>query len=106
MTRETTEITGTWELRIHTPIGVQEVVLMLEREGDTLRGTATRGEDQVVLEDVAQEGARVRWQQQVTRPMKLTLRFEVVIEGDVMRGVARAGVLPSSRVSGERRHAS
>jgi hypothetical protein len=38
----------------------------------------------------------------MTEPLRLTLTFEVTIEGDSMTGTARAGRLPSSTVRGRR----
>jgi hypothetical protein len=34
--------------------------------------------------------------------MKLRLKFEVTVEGDQMSGTAKAGMLPTSKVTGER----
>lgn len=34
--------------------------------------------------------------------LRLTLKFEVMVDGDLMTGTAKAGVLPSSRLTGHR----
>lgn len=34
--------------------------------------------------------------------LRLTLKFEVMVDGDLMMGTAKAGILPSSRLSGHR----
>jgi hypothetical protein len=42
------------------------------------------------------------WKQRITKPVKLHLRFEVTVDGDVMIGTARADVSPASRLEGNR----
>ncbi|CAN7619953.1 hypothetical protein [Paenibacillus sp. LjRoot56] len=44
------------------------------------------------------------WMQKVKKPMRLNLKFEVTVQGDVMSGTAKAGMLPSSKVTGRRVH--
>jgi hypothetical protein len=34
--------------------------------------------------------------------MKLTLKFDVTVDGDTMTGTSKAGILPSSKVNGTR----
>lgn len=48
---------------------------------------------------VADDGRQVGWRQTVTKPMRLNLAFDVVVDGDRLR----AGRLPRSAVSGVRR---
>jgi hypothetical protein len=47
-------------------------------------------------------GQRVTWRQSVTRPLRLNLEFDVVVDGDGLSGESRAGRLPRTRVTGER----
>jgi hypothetical protein len=49
------------------------------------------------------EGERVTWKQSITKPLRLNLDFDVIVVGDTMHGHSRAGRLPKSTVSGERR---
>jgi hypothetical protein len=48
-------------------------------------------------------GQRVTWRQSVTKPMRLNLEFDVVVDGDRLTGHSRAGRLPRSAVTGVRR---
>lgn len=43
------------------------------------------------------------WQQRITKPMRLNLTFDVLLDGDTMTGTSKAGRLPSSGVTGRRR---
>ncbi|ANR90075.1 hypothetical protein O973_07470 [Mycobacterium avium subsp. avium 11-4751] len=100
-------IEGDWDVRIKTPIGTLAVLHTFRRVRDELVGTATYRGEIVALQDVTSEvvggGTRLTWRQSVTRPMRLNLDFDVLIDGDVLCGHSRAGRLPRSAVSGTRR---
>jgi hypothetical protein len=93
---------GSWQLTITTPIGKQEVSYLFATEHNVLTGHATQGSDTTALVDLTLEGSRLTWTQQVTRPMKLKLLFDVMLEGDTLSGTARASPLPASKVHGVR----
>jgi hypothetical protein len=57
----------------------------------------------VPLRDIVVAGQRVTWRQSVTKPMRLNLEFEVVVDGDHLSGHSKAGRLPRSAVTGVRR---
>ena len=102
-------ITGTWDVRLRTPIGTLDARYTFTEEGGILAGTAEgQGEsgtlDAFAVEPVA-DGERVIWSQRVTRPMRLNLDFDVVARGDTLEGHSRAGRLPRTQVSGSRRSA-
>jgi hypothetical protein len=95
-------IDGAWAVAIATPIGTQRVTLTFATTDGGLAGTATQGADVVPLIEPRLAGDRLTWTQHVTRPLRLTLRFEVVVAGDTMTGTAKAGLLPASRLTGQR----
>lgn len=100
-------IEGEWEIAIKTPIGTLTVEYVFDRHSGALVGRATCRGETVVLQDITSgagaDGTRLRWRQSVTKPMRLNLAFDVVVEGDVMTGHSRAGRLPRSVVTGHRR---
>lgn len=93
---------GTWQLRISTPVGTQEVTLEIARTGGALTGTAHGAGEEVAMEELATDGRHLRWRQRITRPIRLHLAFDVVVDGDGLSGISRAGRLPASRVTGAR----
>ena len=96
-------ISGKWDAAIATPIGTQTVVFDIRSDvANTLSGTATDKHATVEMQDLSLDGRRLTWTQHVTRPLRLELRFEVDVDGDEMQGVAKAGVLPASRVTAKR----
>ena len=97
---------GTWQLTITSPVGSLPVELVISDETGSLVAHA-RGQGQdVLVSDMAlaqhPDGTHLTWSQQVTRPLRLTLVFDVVVSADTVAGTARAGRLPTSRVSGTR----
>ncbi len=96
-------IIGDWDVTIKTPIGSLGVVYAFTKQDGTLAGTATAKGEAVPLHDIVVDGQRITWRQSVTKPMRLNLDFEVTVDGDRMTGHSRAGRLPRSAVTGERR---
>lgn len=97
-------VIGCWDVTIATPMGKQAVTYDVSVTNGAVTGTATQGTEVTSLIGLTAAGNRLTWSQHVTKPMKLTLQFDVVIDGDTMTGTAKAGVLPSSKLNGLRRH--
>ncbi|MFF4036845.1 hypothetical protein [Streptomyces sp. NPDC001816] len=94
---------GAWDLTMSTPIGRMKAVIELRRRDGVLTGTAHGTGEEVPLTEVVLDGDRLTWKQTITRPMRLNLAFDVTLDGDTLTGTSRAGRLPSSRITGERR---
>lgn len=99
-------VVGTWQLAMRTPIGTMSAELTFVSTHHGLSGTATGKDETVPLTDIRVEpaaaGHRVLWRQQITRPLRLNLEFDVLVDGDTLSGTSRAGRLPRSDVSGTR----
>ena len=100
-------VIGDWDVSIKTPVGTLHVLYTFTEENSGISGTAASEAESVPLVDITVaedvEGQRVTWRQTVTKPMRLTLDFDVHVRGDRMSGHSRAGRLPRSTVSGVRR---
>ncbi|WIE64896.1 hypothetical protein DEI99_016935 [Curtobacterium sp. MCLR17_036] len=97
---------GIWDLSMRTPIGTINARMQFTADRGIIVGAATgRGED-VPLRDVRVEdtstGEHVTWSQSITKPMRLNLEFDVLVNGDGMVGHSRAGRLPRTTVTGTR----
>jgi hypothetical protein len=99
-------IVGDWDVTIKTPIGSLAVGYTFADDGG-ITGTATGRGETVPLRDIAvandADRQRVTWRQSVTKPMRLNLEFDVVVDGDRLTGQSKAGRLPRSAVTGVRR---
>ena len=83
-------VLGSWALTIRTPVGSMAVVMSFVRLGGILTGTAEGNYETVTVNDLVveprPEGVNVRWSQRITKPMRLTLVFDVMIDGEEMTG--------------------
>jgi hypothetical protein len=95
-------VTGTWNIRISTPIGIQLVALELTENNGVIEGTAKSSAESAPLIDPVLDGKRLTWKQSITKPMRLNLTFDVIIDGDTLTGTSQAGMLPASTVTGTR----
>jgi hypothetical protein len=95
-------VEGLWTLVIATPIGKQVAELELSTKEGTLHGVARSGGEEAALTDLALDGNRLTWAQSITKPLRLNLAFDLIVDGDEMTGKSKAGRLPSSKVTGRR----
>ncbi|MBE7680227.1 DJ-1/PfpI family protein [Paenibacillus sp. P13VS] len=93
---------GKWEVIISTPIGKLETRLVIHTDNGSIRGTATQDGETVELIHPRDQGDKLVWDLRVSKPMKLQLHFEVIVQGDVMTGTAKAAFLPASKLNGHR----
>jgi hypothetical protein len=96
-------IVGTWDVNLKTPIGTLSAVYVFTETGGVLTGTASTKSETVPLTSVVCDGSRATWRQSVTRPMRLNLDFDVVVDDQTLSGHSRAGRLPRTAVTGARR---
>ena len=96
-------IVGDWDVTIKTPIGSLAVAYSFTEADGLLTGTATAKDETVPLHDIIVDAQRITWRQSVTKPMRLNLNFDVVVDEDRLTGHSRAGRLPRSAVTGIRR---
>ena len=93
---------GIWNIEIDAPIGKQRVQLAISSTPSGLVGSATQGAETVPFLDPKIEDGVLRWSQNVTKPMKITLKFEVTSDGNRMEGKAKPGIFPKVKLSGWR----
>jgi hypothetical protein len=96
-------ILGTWDVSLKTPIGTLNATYVFNDTGGVLAGTASTKSETVPLAAIVCDGPRVTWQQSVTRPIRLHLDFDVIVNDETLTGHSRAGRLPRTTVTGIRR---
>jgi len=97
-----TAFAGLWDVTLDTPIGKMAVTFTIEEADGQIHGTASSYAETVDFIDPQADGNRLTWSQAVTTPMRLTLKFDVTVDGDAMIGTAKAGMLPASKLHGSR----
>lgn len=92
----------TWQCTLQTPAGPQEMTVQLVREGGTLTGRIDGSMGGEPIGDGKINGDQLRWTMKVSKPMPITLNFEVKIEGDQMTGKVLFGAFGSGTLTGKR----
>ncbi|RJX41740.1 DJ-1/PfpI family protein [Paenibacillus pinisoli] len=93
---------GEWDTTLATPVGKLQVRLSIATSNGIIRGKAVQGDETVEFIDPILNDNKLMWSLRITKPMRLNLRFEVEADGNRMSGVAKAGILPASKLAGER----
>lgn len=93
---------GDWDTIIATPVGKLQVKLSISTNHGMIQGKATQGDETVEFINPVLQDNKLTWSLGITKPMRLNLKFEVAAHGDHMNGIAKAGLLPASKLTGKR----
>ncbi|SEP70598.1 carbon-monoxide dehydrogenase large subunit [Solimonas aquatica] len=96
-----TRIDGIWKLVLATPIGPQKFNGNFVTDGDKVSGTLDSDMGSQAFSGVV-EGNRLRWDLKVTKPVSVTLKYDVLIEGDKLSGKVKMGIFGNAKLTGER----
>jgi hypothetical protein len=98
------DATGNWNLEAVTPFGSQALTLELVTAGSAVTGAASVGSTSVPIRDGRLTGDQLTFEIDVTDPMELTLAAKLTIDGDTLRGKAKAKgkLFPAAKVTGTR----
>lgn len=95
-------LTGAWNLRIATPIGVQSAVLELTETNGVASGIMRTSMETLPLINPTRHGARLTWRLAITKPVRMTPTYDVTINGATLTGTVKIGILPPASVTGAR----
>jgi carbon-monoxide dehydrogenase large subunit len=94
-------VDGAWKMTLHTPMGPQEMVGRFTTEGDTLKGVLESDQGSQSFEGTV-SGKQLKWEMKVTKPMPITLKYDLTIEGNTLSGKAKLGIFGTAKVTGQR----
>jgi carbon-monoxide dehydrogenase large subunit len=95
---------GMWKLVLATPLGPQSFTGRLATEGNVVTGTLYSGDlDPATFVGTA-DGNHLKWDLKVTKPVSITLKYDVTIDGDKLTGKVKMGIFGNAKLSGERMH--
>ncbi|ASW55704.1 hypothetical protein [Plantactinospora sp. KBS50] len=96
-------VAGTWQLIIDSPMGKQEGEVVLHVDGDTVTGPLTNKtmNQQSEIFDGHVDGDTASWKIEMSL-VKVTLTFNVTVEGDTMTGKVTAGLIGGFNLEGKR----
>ncbi|MFM5908408.1 MAG: xanthine dehydrogenase family protein molybdopterin-binding subunit, partial [Novosphingobium sp.] len=95
-------IDGDWNAVLKTPMGPQAMVLTLRSDGSAVSGALSSPEGAQEFTGGTLEGSRVRFDLKVEKPMKITLKYDIEIQGDTLAGKCKMGMFGSAKVTGTR----
>ncbi|WP_317929827.1 xanthine dehydrogenase family protein molybdopterin-binding subunit [Halioxenophilus sp. WMMB6] len=94
-------IDGNWKMVLATPVGPQGMVGHFDTNGSDLSGTLSSPEGEMAFTGVV-EGNNLKFDLKVQKPMKITLKYNLFIEGDRIHGKVKMGIFGSAKLTGER----
>ena len=94
-------IDGAWKMVLATPMGPQDMVGRFTTEGSVLRGSLESPEGAMDFEGTV-TGNQLKWEMKVKKPMPITLKYDLVVDGDAISGKAKLGIFGTAKVTGQR----
>jgi len=92
-------IDGTWTVTVKAPTGAEDTTLVLRESDGVLTGTQSgRGIETPIADGTFRDG-EVFWINQITKPMKMKLKFSGKLRGDRIEGKVKAGIIGSFEFS-------
>jgi aerobic carbon-monoxide dehydrogenase large subunit len=92
---------GMWKMTLATPMGPQEMKGEFVTAGARLTGTLFSEIGDQAFEGTV-TGNSLKWDMKVTKPVSLTLKYDVQIEGDTLTGKVKMGFFGNAKLTGER----
>lgn len=99
---EAVSIAGQWKMVLSTPVGPQEMVATFNVDGDTVDGNLSAAQGSMDFTGGKLEGNRLLFDLKTDKPMKITLKYNLLFEGDKASGKCKMGIFGSAKVTGHR----
>jgi hypothetical protein len=94
---------GTWNVNMNTPMGAQQVTLVLATSGDVVSGSIEGGPlGKVDISDGTISDDAPAWTVAVSQPTVMTLGFTGKVDGDEISGGVSLGSFGNATFSGKR----
>ena len=95
-------VAGLWNINLKSPMGKESGTLELRHEGDSLTGTMSNKMGALDISEGAVDGSTVSFKAYVTSPMKLTMAWTGVVDGDAISGTVKLGMMGKASFKGTR----
>jgi carbon-monoxide dehydrogenase large subunit len=94
-------VDGDWKMVMQTPMGPQEMTGRFVTDGESLSGELISPEGSQGFTGTAQ-GNQLKFNLAVEKPMKMTLKYAITVDGDQLTGKVKLGMFGSATLTGER----
>jgi hypothetical protein len=98
-------VEGTYECTLKTPLGKKKGTLVVVPSADGTHFTGSLSNSLLGSVDIADgtiEGDMLICQVAVTKPKRMNVNCEMVVEGDTLVGIVTAGMFGEMKMSGQR----
>jgi carbon-monoxide dehydrogenase large subunit len=95
-------IDGDWKMVLSTPVGPQAMVGTFKTEGAALSGVLKSDQGSMGFTGVVENGNRLKFDLKVEKPMKITLKYDIAIEGPRLSGKVKMGIFGTAKLVGEK----
>jgi aerobic carbon-monoxide dehydrogenase large subunit len=92
---------GDWKILLSTLTGTREMTGHFESDGPVLSGYLSSPEGRTSFTGTV-EGNRLRFDVNVVKPVKITLKYDIEVDGDRLVGKVKMGIFGAGQVKGER----
>ena len=96
------DVDGTWNTIVNTPMGEQRGQLTVSSEGSSFTGAMSSDRGTLDITDGAVDGNKLTWTAQISEPMPMKLSFSVEVNGDEMSGNVQLGMFGNAPITGTR----
>ena len=96
------DVNGTYDVTINSPMGSQQAKVTLAIDGDNLTGTIAGQQGALEIQEGKVDGDTLTWSAQMTQPMPMKLSFTAGVNGDELSGSVQLGSFGSASFSGTR----
>ena len=94
-------IDGDWQMIMATPMGDQAMTGHFSAQGNVLTGKLSSPEGEQAISGSV-DGNRLKFDFAVEKPMKITLKYDLAVDGDTISGKVKMGMFGSSKSTGVR----
>ena len=95
-------VDGLWKITLAPPMGpAQQMTGRFTTEGAVLKGVFDSDQGSQDFEGTV-EGNKLKFDLHVTQPMKITLKYDIDVDGDAMTGKVKMGMFGTGKLTGER----
>jgi len=95
------KVDGEWKLVLASPAGPQPMGMHLQSAGNAVTGYLSSSEGEKPFTGTM-DGNRIKFDLKVTKPMSITLKYDLAIDGDTIAGTCKMGIFGKAKVRGQR----
>ncbi len=93
---------GVWKCVMKTPMGPQNLDLTLRTQGEGITGSITGQGMEAAIEGGRSAADNATWKVKLTKPIAVTLDFNVTLKDDELAGKVKFGMFGSGELKGKR----